>query len=139
MGPQRWVRADVQLAPGNSGGPLANARGEVVGINTAIANGLALAVPAREVARFVKDGPRPSLGVVLRPIREGLLVLDIDPQGAAANVSLRQGDILVCSFDDLNTALDSGLEVIPLRFVRGGDARRVREVFVQLKPRAEAA
>src|ERR1044071_1727977 len=105
MGPQRWVRADVQLAPGNSGGPLANARGEVIGINTAIAHGLALAVPAREVARFVKDGPRPSLGVVLRPIREGLLVLEIDPKGAAANASLRQGDVLTGSFADLSQAL----------------------------------
>src|SRR5581483_7778513 len=46
---QRWVAADVRLAPGNSGGLLANARGEVVGINSMIARGLALAVPSREV------------------------------------------------------------------------------------------
>ena len=38
--------AEVQLAPGNSGGPLADARGNVVGVNTLIAGGLAFAVPA---------------------------------------------------------------------------------------------
>jgi len=39
MGSEPWIRADVRLAPGNSGGPLANAQGQVVGINTAIVNG----------------------------------------------------------------------------------------------------
>jgi serine protease Do len=139
MGPQPWVRADVQLAPGNSGGPLANARGEVIGINTAIAHGLALAVPVNEVARFVEHGPRPSLGVVLRPVPHGLLVLDIDPEGAAANVSLRQGDLLIGSFEDLSDALDSGRDVIPVRFIRGSDPHRVREVYVRLARSREAA
>ena len=45
MGRRSWVRATARLAPGNSGGPLANADGRVVGINTAIAHGLGLAVP----------------------------------------------------------------------------------------------
>jgi serine protease Do len=44
-----WVQADLRLAPGNSGGPLADAEGRVVGINTMIAGGLALAVPIMEV------------------------------------------------------------------------------------------
>ena len=50
---QSWVVADIQLAPGNSGGLLANAQGEVVGINTMIAGGLALAIPASEVEAFL--------------------------------------------------------------------------------------
>jgi serine protease Do len=53
MGRQRWIRAGVQLAPGNSGGPLANARGEVVGINTAIIHGLGIAAPSNSAAELV--------------------------------------------------------------------------------------
>ena len=53
MGSQSWIRAGVQLAPGNSGGPLANARGEVIGINTAIINGLGIAAPAAGAVQLV--------------------------------------------------------------------------------------
>ncbi len=49
-----WIQADVRLAPGNSGGPLADARGRVIGINSMIAGGLALAIPSNEVERFLR-------------------------------------------------------------------------------------
>jgi len=49
----RWIQADLRLAPGNSGGPLADTTGRVVGINTMIAGGLALAIPVNDVRRFV--------------------------------------------------------------------------------------
>jgi serine protease Do len=49
----RLIQADLRLAPGNSGGPLADARGCVIGINAMIAGGLALAVPSSLVARFM--------------------------------------------------------------------------------------
>ncbi|SPE36225.1 Peptidase S1 and S6, chymotrypsin/Hap [Candidatus Sulfopaludibacter sp. SbA3] len=138
MGRQSWIRADVQLAPGNSGGPLANAQGHVVGINTAIVNGLGVAVPISAAVEFVRRGARPSLGVVLRPVRLGMEILRVEPAGAAAAASLHEGDILLGSFDDLSDALDSGREVVRLRFFRGG-IERVREVFVPLVARAEAA
>jgi serine protease Do len=48
------VQADLRLAPGNSGGPLADSEGRVVGINTMIAGGLALAVPVTEVEALVR-------------------------------------------------------------------------------------
>ncbi|HYL22318.1 MAG TPA: trypsin-like peptidase domain-containing protein [Gemmatimonadales bacterium] len=57
----RWVRADVRLAPGYSGGPLADAAGHVVGINTLIHGGLALAVPAATVDAWVRAGRQPAL------------------------------------------------------------------------------
>lgn len=58
-----WVVSQLRLAPGNSGGPLANARGEVVGINTMIAGGLAFAVPSRRVARFLNQNAEPAFGL----------------------------------------------------------------------------
>ena len=48
------IVADIRLAPGNSGGILADARGQVIGINVAIFSGLALAIPSERVKDFVK-------------------------------------------------------------------------------------
>ena len=50
----RWIVADIRLAPGNSGGPLVDADGRLVGINSMVANGLGIAVPAELVVRFVE-------------------------------------------------------------------------------------
>jgi len=50
---RRWIQADLRLAPGNSGGPLADTAGQVVGINTMIVGGLGLAIPINEARRFV--------------------------------------------------------------------------------------
>jgi serine protease Do len=149
MGAQDWVCATARLAPGNSGGPLANAQGQVIGINTAIVNGLGLAVPSRDIDRFLRRGSRPRLGVALRPVaydgrRWGLLILEVEPEGAAATASLRVGDILVGvdgrsleSMDTLHAALDSGQPVVRLAFLRG-DRTQVREAVAQMQasPRA---
>ena len=53
-GTPRWVAADLRLAPGNSGGPLAGADGRVVGINTLVAGGLGYALPVPLIARFLR-------------------------------------------------------------------------------------
>jgi serine protease Do len=53
-GAVRWIVADVRLAPGNSGGPLVDTEGRLVGINSMVVNGLGVAVPARLIQRFVE-------------------------------------------------------------------------------------
>ena len=50
-----WIHADVRLAPGNSGGPLADVSGAIVGINAMIVGGLALAVPIPRVIGFARS------------------------------------------------------------------------------------
>jgi len=135
--PQQWVMADIRLAPGNSGGPLADARGQVIGINTMIAGGLALAVPSKVVERFLNSGSRPYLGVTLRPVlvqlgnkrRLGLLVLDVAKGSLAQATGLLTGDVLIGVFgqgfntpDELLNVLwhaEPG-EVLPLEFLRSG-------------------
>jgi serine protease Do len=146
MGRQSWVRADVRLAPGNSGGPLANAMGHVVGINTAIVRGLGVAVPANSVSSFLRSGARPALGVAFRPVEPGLLLLEVQPGGAAAQAELWVGDILAGANgrplrtpDDLADALDSGDPVLQIDFMRGG-VPQTRRVAVRIANRsAEAA
>ena len=54
-GPGGWLQADIRLAPGNSGGPLADASGRVVGINAMIAGGLGIAVPTHVIEQFVQE------------------------------------------------------------------------------------
>jgi serine protease Do len=100
---RNWVQADVRLAPGNSGGPLADAAGRVIGINSMIAGNLALAVPSNAVQRFLARGgkeERPMLGVALRPVtlagnKTGLLIIAVVPDSAAEKAGLIIGDILM--------------------------------------------
>jgi serine protease Do len=148
LGPTKWVQADVQLAPGNSGGPLADARGNVVGVNTLVVAGLGLAVPANAVARLLAgDAERAPLGVVVHPAtvqvsgseRLGLAILEVVPGSPADYASLRAGDTLVGmegrtlgSLDDFEQALEGGEErLLRLQFVRD-DPGRVRTVALRL-------
>lgn len=52
-GDPRFIAADIRLAPGNSGGPLVDADGRLVGINSMIVGGLGVAIPASVVQAFV--------------------------------------------------------------------------------------
>jgi len=148
LGSQTWVQASVRLAPGNSGGPLADARGHVIGINTMVAGRLALAIPSNAVRDFVAGGPRSAwLGVAVHPVRLpratgrafGLVLLEVEPDSPAAQASLMAGDILLGteerrfqSVEDLAAAIDGqGSRLLRLEFLRG-DYSRLRRVTVRL-------
>jgi serine protease Do len=114
----RWIEASVRLAPGNSGGPLADARGRLFGINSMLANGVGLAVPSDVATRFVaREDPPPLLGVTVRPLNTsrgfGWLVLGIEPGSAAERASLLPGDFLLGEVE-----IDRG--PVPIRFWRPG-------------------
>jgi S1-C subfamily serine protease len=109
------IQTDAALNPGNSGGALADSRGRVVGINTAVAGiGLGLAVPINSatqaiIAALIRDGRvrRAFLGVVggtrpLRPAlaerlgrRRGLEVVQLLDGSPAAAAGVRAGDLIV--------------------------------------------
>lgn len=143
-----WIHADVRLAPGNSGGPLADFQGQVVGINTMIvAGGLALAIPSRAVQSFLtRTTSQLSLGVTVRPVRIGngalgMMILELIPGGGAEAASLLPGDVLVAGnegrfkfLDDLETAIDQAPgSLLRLDFYRGGQ-ELLRHVTVRLLP-----
>jgi S1-C subfamily serine protease len=112
------IQTDAALNPGNSGGPLVNARGEVIGVNTAIirpAQGICFAI-ASNIARWVagwliKDGRvrRSFIGVagqkvpLLRKLvlayrlagDSGVLVASVEPGSPAARAGLKEDDIIV--------------------------------------------
>jgi S1-C subfamily serine protease len=109
------IQTDASLNPGNSGGALADSRGRVVGINTAVAGiGLGLAVPINAATRAIvgalmHDGRvrRAFLGVVggtrpLRPVlaerlgrRRGLEVVQLLEGSPASAAGVRAGDVIV--------------------------------------------
>lgn len=129
------IQTDAPLNPGNSGGPLVNARGEVVGVNTAIiagAQGICFAVPsatAEFVAmRLMRDGRvrRSSIGVVAQTVRlsrrhahryqlavqGGVLVTDVEANGPAARAGLRPRDIIVALDDHPVGGIDDLLRLL---------------------------
>jgi S1-C subfamily serine protease len=109
------IQTDAALNPGNSGGALADSRGRVVGINTAVAGiGLGLAVPIDAATRHILESlivhgrvRRAFLGIVggTRPLPEGvaervgrprgLEVVQLLEPGPAAAAGVRVGDIVV--------------------------------------------
>ena len=157
LGWQSWVQSDVRLAPGNSGGPLADARGRIIGINAMVAGRLALAIASNEVTRFLNgesgaDSLRLGVSVMLVQLPRssgrtvGLLLAAVEAGTPAARASLLPGDILLgteqrrfTSVSDLAAALQGEAgSLLRLEFLRG-DYERVRRVSVQLAARGQKA
>lgn len=116
---QRFIQTDAAINRGNSGGPLVNLDGEVIGVNSQIAtstgdyNGIGFALPSREVGyvydQLVKTGKvrRGYLGVLLESVKtefasvyklkdaRGAIITEVrDKQGPAALAGLKTGDII---------------------------------------------
>jgi S1-C subfamily serine protease len=123
------VQTDAALNPGNSGGPLVTAAGEVVGINTAIlrsAQGLCFAIASNTarfvVARLIAEGRvrRSYIGAggqtvpILRKmvrhfglaIDSGVLIVAVDKDSPAARAGLREGDVVVDLADQPVASVD---------------------------------
>ena len=155
-GRARYVQSDVALAPGNSGGPLLNARGEVVGINAMIFGGLALAIPSNAAGAWAAgaDGRRPRLGVALVPaelpasvrLRDGeagFVIAAVEGGSPAHRAGLLVGDVLLGvadepldGFESLLDALARAGDSVRLRVMRGG---KISSVDVNLGASGRAA
>ncbi len=119
---ESFIQTDAAVNPGNSGGALVNARGELVGINTVIKSstgsyiGYSFAVPESIVKKVVIDlkeygvVQRAMLGISYRPVDQqfieemgketgideigGAYVASVDPDGAASAAGIRKGDVI---------------------------------------------
>jgi len=118
---QHFLQTDAAINPGNSGGPLLNIRGEVIGINTAIASrsggyqGIGFALPINTAAKvyndIIKTGKvtRGSIGIKFTPsdtpraqanlkvsgVKEGVFVEQVAPGGPSEKAGLKEGDVIV--------------------------------------------
>ena len=156
------VQTDAALNPGNSGGPLVDARGVVIGVNTAIIRGaqgicFAIAVDTAEfvAARLMRDGRvrRSVLGLggqnlpirrqVVRfhdlAVESGVLVLAVEDGGPAAAAGVRERDVVIglddraiAGIDDLHRALDAERVGIPATLTV---IRRAEKLRLEIVPR----
>ena len=159
------IQTDAALNPGNSGGPLVNSRGEVIGINTAVimpAQGICFAIPSNTVkwvvARLIRDGrvvrgflglqgqDRPIPRYLIRShkltINSGVFVVAVEPQSPAELAGLERGDIIIGLGDISVTGVDRlhrllGEDVIG-RDVPLTVLRDEQKVVLTVKPAAES-
>lgn len=148
------VEHTAPLLPGSSGGPVVDASGALLGVNTnRLGEGFYLAIPATAALKGQVDAlkrgeapQRPRLGVGLAPAEvarglrravgldevEGLLVRTVEDGGPASSAGIKEGDLIteaagrpVATFDDLYEALSSAAAEIQLKLLRGAEERTV--------------
>ena len=158
------IRLDLALYPGFSGGPLLNAKGEVVGMNTrGFGHGRAVTVPVATVNRVVEELlekghiARPYLGIAMQPVevpesmrsklpaetRAGLLVMHVENGGPAEKAGVLLGDVLfelggktVERVDAIQDSLALARigDVLQIRLMRAGE---IKSVSITLGDRAQ--
>jgi len=148
------VEHTAPLAPGSSGGPVVNAKGQLLGINTnRIGEGFYLALPADKALRERVDAlgrgesvERPRLGVAVAPShvaarlrasvglpeREGLLVRGVEDGSLADKAGIQQGDLIISAAGKPVTDADTLFETLStaklpfeVKVVRGTEERTV--------------
>lgn len=159
------IQADISLYPGNSGGPLADARGRVVGINAMVGGGLAFAIPSRTVQNFLQEVDRAvtpvylGVQVITAPLTPALrqragvaqesaaLVMGVEPASPAETAGIQIGDVLLAldgrAIRDaeqlgrlLNRADVASSQQRTITLLRGGEKR---EIALVPAPLARAA
>jgi S1-C subfamily serine protease len=153
----RYLQTDVVMYPGFSGGPLVDAEGKVLGLNTsALLRGISLTVPASTLRKVTETllahgrVRRGYLGVGSQPVRlpaalaqemgqeTGLLLVSVEPDSPAEKSGLFLGDIIIAlagqpirHVDDLLAGLsgDRVGESVPVRIVRGGKVQELKVVI----------
>jgi len=128
------IQTDAAVNQGNSGGPLVNAEGRVIGVNTAIYSetggsiGLGFAVPADRVVRIVSE--LREQGTVDRSYYTGLATVSVTPRIAEALDLPRSDGVLVHDFDFSSPAAASGIQIYDVIVEIEGTPTRSREDYI---------
>ena len=137
------LQTDASINPGNSGGPLVNLKGEVVGVNNAIAagaQGISFAIPIDNVKNILNDlkihgyVKRGFIGVQLGSAQGGSLVMDVVPGGPADRAGIQAYDLIVkfgeaiikSSRDLANAVAKTPIaKQVPVRIMRNGKKKKL--------------
>ncbi|MBP1358028.1 MAG: trypsin-like peptidase domain-containing protein [Sulfolobus sp.] len=156
------LQTDAAVNPGNSGGPLVNLKGEVIGVVTAMipyAQGIGFAVPSKLVSSFIKNVTkfkkyvRPYIGVAVAKLNKalasylglkvdkGVIVVDTDPSGPAFYEGIRKGDVITTvNGDEVESPLDLVAKLeeagapsnVILKVVRGKESKTFKVETIPL-------